>query len=63
MKGRLVKLEVVAPNSHLEPKYFSEVKLAAGTLKFSPKTYIAIGIQATYKHTVVRNEPAMYHKF
>ena len=40
-----------------------EVKLAAAASKFRPKTDIAIGVQATYKHSVVHNEPAKYHKF
>ena len=63
MKGRLVKFPevggrgfIAAPNSHLEAKYFFlknfEVKLAAGASKFTPKTGIAIGVQATNKHTV-----------
>ena len=56
---------MAAQNSHLENKYFFknfEVKLAVGTSKLRPKTDIAIGVQATYKHTVV-HKPAKYHKF
>ena len=51
-----------APRSWIFFKNF-EVKLAAGASKFRPKTDKAIGVQATYKHTVVHNEPAKYHKF
>ena len=51
-----------APRSWIFFKNF-EVKLAAGASKFRPKTDIVIGVQATYKHTVVHNEPDKYHKF
>ena len=39
------------------------VKISASASKVRPKTDIAIGVQATYKHTVVHNKPAKYHKF
>ena len=51
-----------APWSLIFLKNF-EVKLAASASKFRPKTDKVIGVQATYKHTVVHNEPTKYHKF
>ena len=62
----LIFIEITRGPLQLEGKFFLknfEVKLAAGASKFRPKTDIAIVIQATFKHTVVRNEPAKYHKF